>query len=157
MIPELLDEDLDEYVPIDPLLREPLDLYGARARRRHLVEAVAHQAAVPWRLESDGRSPMSARVLYRLIDPLTAALDVQRVSINERAEASARDALRGIAGRDLVGVAIDFGLSNESIGPCALYELDRVVELLVRRKLIELVIRLLRRWERSGYVSDLHA
>ena len=71
---------LDERVPLDPLLVEPIDLFGEQARRRHIVDALASQLGpgIVERLHYEINAPGPYSCLWRSVDPLIDALSAQR-------------------------------------------------------------------------------
>ena len=151
---------LDCYVPIDPLLHEPLELYGSQARRRTQADALLRQLGFDLRLEdgriSDSTRGLALKMLPRLID----TLDRRRCSIPRRAEAVAEDTRTREAGQvdSLVGVQamLDLGWGHETLPPGSTLR-DAVSHVLPARFeecMATRVLQLLRRWERKGWVSD---
>lgn len=153
MVADLRRTKWDEFEALDPLLAEPLDLVGARARRRHIVDALARALGVDRRLEL-AETTETHEFLWGMVEELIAALVAQRVSVTERVHAIVRDVLPSDAGTAL-SVLLVLGAGDARLAGGAVPDVGRQVRDALRKRTEELVLRLLRRWVRDGYLADV--
>ena len=156
------DEDtrgwLGTVVPIDPVLKGPLDIYGSGARRITLAKSMLEALGFAW----DHRERLSGPtyvLAFDMLEPLADALSTGRVSLRER---STRIAARtDIYDRDVRGLAgaralIDIGWHTHIPGGDA-REVVRSLGDAYVREMASRVYQMLRRWETKGFVRDAAA
>jgi hypothetical protein len=151
--------DSEEYVPVDPLLREPLDLYGARARKRHLTEAILRRLGLEQIAFLDRASPGTYSLVYDMIDPLRDALATRRIDPSARARTiTLSDPLFGRSGLDY-GVTfqavLDLGWTDEMVRGGSVFEVARQVHDIYVQRMTRRVLHMLREFERQDYLEDV--
>jgi hypothetical protein len=150
---------LEQYVSIDPLLKEPLDLYGRRAKRRHLAEALLRQLDFEHRMDrfSDTTYRLAFDMLPRLID----ALDHKRVHLPSRARQVAggdRDLdMSGLYIIHLVEAVVELGWSHVYVPGGETRQVLRSTAEVYISEMTSRVLRMLRHWERRGFLHDAAA
>lgn len=159
------DSWVEAYVPIDPLLKEPLDLHGERAKRRHQVDALARQLGFGHRVDewdARGLEPSTYRLLFEMLDRLADARSQYRIHVSVQAG-------RIVAGYDFpthyridgpaAGQAlIDLGLGHlgvelEDSRPEIRQVFDALGEVYLSAMKAR-VLQMLRQWESRAWVSD---
>ncbi|MGH9178816.1 MAG: hypothetical protein ACRD0N_09725 [Acidimicrobiales bacterium] len=150
--------DLDGYVQLDPLLIEPLDLYGGRARRRHIVAALARAMELDDRHEVQREAPEVGAYLWAMVDPLLDVLAAGRpLALDERAQEVAREvAVHGNAVAALA-VLLALGAGPVRFPGGSLGDVCHQVHQALPARTEALVLALLRRWARAGYIRDVSA
>ena len=145
----------NEYVPLDPLLLEPLDLWGERARRRHLALAVATALQVDQRLmmSEDAEARHLARLMLALVGPLASVVDHHRVSAEDRAAGIARSVVPQEAGAALT-LLMAVGPGDEYLHGGHPGDVCRQVRRAFESRMEALLLRMLRRWMKAGYIES---
>ena len=152
-------DSLERQVPIDPLLNEPLELSGSKARGRTLADALLRQLGFESRLEEGRISDSTRRLALKMLPRLIDTRERPRCSIPRRAEAVAEDTRTREAGQGDSPVAVqamlDLGWGHEMLPASTLRDVvSDVVPLRFEEHMTARVLQLLRRWERKGWIAD---
>lgn len=144
-----------QHVPIDPVLVEPLDLFGSRAQRRHQVEALARQLHLDHRLDR-GCEESTWRLLFRMIEPLVDAREKVRIDVHQRASWIT---LGGehvtVSISDAAQAVVDLGWSHETVHTAPALDALQEIRGIYVTQMTKRVKDMLRRWEKAGWVSDV--
>jgi hypothetical protein len=154
----------DEPVPIDPLLKEPLDLGGSRASKRTQGIALLRQLGFENRLNDrefsdDGISQATTNLAYGMLAPLAEARDRGRVHVRGCAKAvaghqSLHEQRSPIDGRTAATAMLDLGWGHVVIPGGPLRDvLDYIADTYVDQ-MSPRVETMLRRWEKRGWIAD---
>jgi hypothetical protein len=153
-------EWLDCYLPIDPLLREPLSLYGSEARRRTQAEALLRVLGFEHRLAECRISDSTLRLAFDMLPRLVDTLDRRRCEMAPRARA----VVVGVRTLDnpwerpptlhAVQALVDLGWGHEEVGSGSVRDVLDAGRAIYEERMTAKVLHLLRRWERSGWVAD---
>ncbi len=151
--------DLDAHVALDPLLIEPLDLYGGRARRRHIADALGRAMGIDDRTPAPGDRAATMAYLWRLVDPLVSLLEAgHSLALDERAREVARSVAHATEGAgEALSVLIGLGAGPVRFAGGTLGDVCYQVRDALRVRTEALVLALLRRWCRAGYIRDVDA
>ncbi len=157
---ELESDWLCERVPIDPLLKTPLDIYGDCAQRRHQIRSLARQLSLEHRLDNEwGIRESSWRLLFNMLEPLADAVSRQRIDLQSRASWVAAGDPKvisgGVAWSDAAIAALDFGWGHMTVRGGELREVLPRLRQIYILEMRQRSLRLLRRWQKAGWVSDV--
>lgn len=156
---------VEGYAPIDPLLKDPLDLHGERAKRRHQVDALVRQLGFGHRIDgwdARGLEPSTYRLLFDMLDRLADARTEHRIHV----PVVAGQVVAGFdfpkhyridgpsAGQALIDLGLGhLGVELEDTHP----EVRQIFDALGEAYLSALKARvqtMLRQWEKRAWISD---
>ena len=154
---------LDELEPIDPLLKEPLNLHGQAARRRIQGQALMRAMGFGNRLDASPleHPPMAdttCRLFFWMLDGLAEMRAERPGSIPESAERIANgygpDGPFAIPRLDATQALIDLGLGHTTImhGGTAREVLEFFRDSYCNQ-MTERLVTMLRRWQKAGWIE----
>lgn len=156
-------EYLQHHTPFDALLKEPLDLYGGRARRLDQIRALMRGLDLSHREFAEHRiSESSLALLFRMIPLLAETREDMRVDVRGRcvqitALAERPGGRSTITPDEASRAIVDWGWGHSPVNGGTIHEVrDRMVDLYVEH-MSENVCRMLRVWENRGWLSDVAA
>lgn len=147
------DDWLDVDVPIDPLLREPLELYGGHCRRR--IQVVAWMRALGFDEYRD-MAPSTHQLLFGMLAEVAEALDRRRVDVRARAVEVVSGGGR-LDGALVARAMIDLGWGHHELPAGSVRDTLAAVESVFVRLMADRVVQVFRRWEKRGWLSDVAA
>lgn len=149
---------LDDYVPIDPLLTEPLDLYGDKARRRTQVEALVRALGFEHRLDDGRISEETLCFLFPMLERLVESLDKRRCHLRDRSRSTVVGVREfgdcGLSWTHTAQAVLDFGWSHEHIASGDAREVLQAIHDVYVEHNTAKVLAMLRHWERQGWIYD---
>lgn len=156
--PTLLDRWLEDYIPLDPLLKEPFDLSGARVRRVTMAREMLRQLGLEERLDQGRIRTTTYEVLVDMLEPLGDVRNERRVHLPTRAKAVCGEGNNNgypvLDKARAAGALMDIGWGHLVV------EGGQVREVLTQMRSIYIgqmgsrVLTMFRKWEREGWVVD---
>jgi hypothetical protein len=150
---DLIAAGMDDYVSIDPLLQDPLDLVGAKAKKRHVAEALARELDLWSELDMSTGSTLCVW-LWQLRDGVLDALHAKRVACEERAHQIARDATPEDAGNAL-SVLMAIGPGQTALAGGSPGEVCGQIKRALQHRAAPLILRMFRQWTKRGFLHEI--